>query len=68
MEMDSLYLSVIMTRKDWITDEERGEIICSPCGQVLTEGITRSDSRPTHSLDGFLRNSQTGPKSSLTVL
>jgi transcription initiation factor TFIIB len=54
-------------KKDRITDEERGEIICSPCGQVLTEGIARSDSRPTHSLDGFLRNSQTGPKSSLTV-
>ena len=53
--------------KGLITDENRGEIICGPCGQVLTEGITRSDSRPTHSLDGFLRNSQTGPKSSLTI-
>ena len=54
-------------QKDGITDEERGEIICSPCGQVLTEGINRSDSRPTHNLDGFLSNSQTGPKSSLTI-
>ena len=53
-------------QKDGVTDEERGEIICSSCGQVLTEGINRSDSRPTHNLDGFLSNSQTGPKSSLT--
>ena len=54
-------------QKDGVTDEERGEIICSSCGQVLTEGINRSDSRPTHNLDGFLSNSQTGPKSSLTI-
>jgi len=54
-------------QKGLVTDEERGEIICSPCGQVLTEGTVRSDSRPAHSLDGFLRNSQTGPKSSLTI-
>ena len=54
-------------QKGLVTDEERGEIICSPCGQVLTEGTVRSDSRPTHNLDGFLSNSQTGPKSSLTI-
>jgi len=54
-------------QKDGITDEERGETICSSCGQVLTEGTIRSDSKPTHSLDGFLSNSQTGPKSSLTI-
>ena len=54
-------------QKGRVTDEERGEIICSPCGQVLTEGTIRTDSRPTHSLDGFLSNSQTGPKSSLTI-
>ena len=53
-------------QKGLVTDEERGEIICSPCGQVLTEGTIRTDSRPTHSLDGFLSNSQIGPKSSLT--
>jgi transcription initiation factor TFIIB len=54
-------------QKGLVTDEERGETICSPCGQVLTEGTVRSDSRPTHGLDGFLSNSQTGPKSSLTI-
>ena len=54
-------------QKGLVTDEERGEIICSPCGQVLTEGTIRSDSKPTHSLDGFLSNSQTGPKSSLRI-
>ena len=54
-------------QKGLITDEERGEIVCSPCGQVITESLTRSDSKPTHSLDGFLSNSQTGPKSSLTI-
>ena len=53
--------------KGLITDDERGEIICRPCGQVLTEGISNSDSILTHTLDGFLNNSQTGPKSSLTV-
>ena len=53
-------------QKGLVTDEERGEIICSPCGQVLTEGTIRTDSRPTHNLDGFLSNSQAGPKSSLT--
>ena len=54
-------------QKDLVTDEERGEIICSPCGQVMTEGTIRSDFKPTHNLDGFLSNSQTGPKSSLTI-
>ena len=54
-------------QKDGITDEERGETICSSCGHVLTEGTVRSDSRPTHNLDGFLGNSQTGPKSSLRI-
>ncbi|WP_420544497.1 transcription initiation factor IIB [Nitrosopumilus sp.] len=53
-------------QKGMVTDVERGEIICSPCGQVMTEGIS-SDSRSTHTLDGFLSNSQTGPKSSLTI-
>ena len=54
-------------QKGLVTDEERGEIICGPCGQVLTEGTISSDSKPTHDLDGFLSNSQTGPKSSLTI-
>lgn len=54
-------------QKDSVTDEDRGETICGSCGQVLTEGINGSDSRPTHNLDGFLGNSQTGPKSSLTI-
>lgn len=53
--------------KGLITDDERGEIICRPCGQVLTEGISNSDYILTHTLDGFLSNSQTGPKSSLTI-
>ncbi len=54
-------------QKDLITDEERGETICRPCGQVMTEGNSNSNSKPTHSLDGFLSNSQNGPKSSLTI-
>ena len=54
-------------QKDLVTDEERGETVCSPCGQVMTEGTIRSDSKRAHELDGFLSNSQNGPKSSLTI-
>lgn len=54
-------------QKGLITDEERGEIVCSPCGQVLHEGIVRTDFKPVHDSDGFLSKSQTGPKSSLTM-
>ena len=54
-------------QKGLVTDEERGEIVCSPCGQVLYEGIARADSKPVRDSDGFLSNSQTGPKSSLTM-
>jgi len=53
--------------KGLITDESRGEIICGPCGQVLSDGITSSDAKSRYTLDNFLANSQTGPKSSLTV-
>lgn len=53
--------------KGLMTDESRGEIICGPCGQVLSDRISNSDARSRHTLDGFLTNSQTGPKSSLTV-
>ena len=54
-------------QKGLVTDEERGEIICSPCGQVLHEGITGMDLKPAYDLEGFLSKSQTGPKSSLTM-
>ena len=54
-------------KKHLIRDDERGEIVCSPCGQVLVERIVISDSKPVHTLDDFLSNSQTGPKSSLTM-
>ena len=54
-------------KKGLITDESRGEIICGPCGQVLSDGISSSDAKPRYTLDNFLANSQTGPKSSLTV-
>ena len=54
-------------QKGLVTDEERGEIICSPCGQVMIEGTISSNSKPTHDLNGFLSNSQMGPKSSLRI-
>ena len=54
-------------KKGLITDESRGEIICGPCGQVLSDGISSSHPSSTYALDNFLANSQTGPKSSLTV-
>ena len=54
-------------QKGLVTDEERGETICSPCGQVMTEGNSSSNSKPIHDLNGFLSNSQNGPKSSLTI-
>ena len=50
-----------------VTDEERGEIVCSPCGQVLHEGIIRYDSKPIHSVEDFMNRSQRGPNSSLTM-
>jgi transcription initiation factor TFIIB len=53
--------------KSMITDEARGEIICGPCGQVLSDGISSYDAMPRYTLDNYLANSQTGPKSSLTV-
>lgn len=53
--------------KSMITDENRGEIICGPCGQVLSDGISSYDAMPRYTLDNYLANSQTGPKSSLTV-
>ena len=53
--------------KGLITDESRGEIICGPCGQVLSDEISSYDAKPRYTLDNFLTNSQTGPKSSLTV-
>jgi transcription initiation factor TFIIB len=61
------YLVCDHDRKGLITDESRGEIICGPCGQVLSDGISSSDAKPRHTLDSFLANSQTGPKISLTV-
>lgn len=61
------YLVCDHDRKGLITDESRGEIICGPCGQVLSDGISSSDTKPRHTLDSFLANSQTGPKISLTV-
>ena len=64
---DKDYLVCDHDRKGMITDESRGETICGPCGQVLSEGISGSDARPRHTLGNFLTNSQTGPKSSLTV-
>jgi len=54
-------------KKCMITDESRGETICGPCGQVLSDGISSSHLSSTYALDNFLANSQTGPKSSLTV-
>ena len=53
--------------KSMIIDETRGEIICGPCGQVLSDGISSYDAIPRYTLDNYLTNSQTGPKSSLTV-
>ena len=54
-------------QKDLVTDEERGEIVCSPCGQVMHEGIIRYDSKPTCSVEDFMSQSQRGPSSSLTM-
>ena len=53
--------------KDLITDEERGEIVCGPCGQVLHEGIVKHDSRPMRSVEDFMDHSQRGPHTSLTM-
>ena len=64
---DKDYLVCDHDRKGLIIDENRGEIICGPCGQVLSDGISSSDTQPRHTLDSFLANSQTGPKTSLTV-
>ena len=50
-----------------VTDEERGEIICSPCGQVLHEGLVLYDSKPVHTAEEFMTQSQRGPNSSLTM-
>ena len=54
-------------KKGLITDENRGEIICGPCGQVLLDGISISQSNSAHTLEDFLANSHTGPKISLTI-
>ncbi len=54
-------------QKGLIIDEERGEIVCSPCGQVLHEGIVRYDSKPMRSVEDFMTQSQRGPNSSLTM-
>ena len=54
-------------KKNLITDENRGEIICGPCGQVMLDGIFTSDAKSSHTLEDFLSNSQTGPKISLTI-
>lgn len=53
--------------KGLITDEERGEIICGPCGQVISHGNSISDYKSSYSLEDFLTNSQTGPTISLTI-
>ena len=54
-------------QKNLITDEERGEIVCGPCGQVLHEGIAKHDSKPMGSVEDFMNHSQRGPHTSLTM-
>ncbi|WP_420544501.1 adenylate/guanylate cyclase domain-containing protein [Nitrosopumilus sp.] len=38
-------------KKGLITDESRGEIICGPCGQVLSDGISSSHPSSTYALE-----------------
>ena len=64
---NKLLIDCAHDKKKRVTDEERGEIICGPCGQILTEDISSYDSKSDYSLDYFLNNTQSSTKTTLTI-
>ena len=50
-----------------ITDNESGELVCGNCGSVLEEKLDNYNEVQAHSLEEFMSQTRTGPKSSLVM-
>ena len=51
-----------------ITDSERGEIVCGGCGLILVQNISDTSNESNgYTLEGFLKQTRTGPATSLTM-
>ena len=51
-----------------ITDSERGEIVCGGCGLILVQNIPDTSNESNgYTLEGFLKQTRTGPATSLTM-